>query len=229
MLFINIRDRNNIQVLNHNPSFVSVRGASREYGFEGAKDGVPSIIPMPFSDIEFAHSRNPNLFATGILTFKESEREEVYSVLNISNWKDTIWTEENIENALLYPTKAKMERICTVKDILTIERIRGRMMHLCNAGIRRPIENVINVVNGRWKEIQHGQRVSTLAIFLPEERDEEKNTLKMQNARLEQEMEEMKKMLAALMAAQQPTTPDPTPAPAEAEEKPKTTRKRTAN
>lgn len=229
MLSIKTRDRNNIQVLNYNPNFVSASGVLYGYRFEGAKDGVPSMVPMPFSDIEFAHSKNPYLFATGLLTFREDERDEIYNALNIANWKDTIWTEENIENALLYPTKAKMERICAVKDILTIERIRGRMMHLCNAGIRRPIENVINVVNGRWKEIQHGQRVSTLAIFLPEERDEEKNTLKMQNARLEQEMEEMKKMLAALMAAQQPTTPDPTPAPAEAEEKPKTTRKRTAN
>lgn len=224
VLSINTRNRNNIQVLNYGSSFIGVRGALREFGFEGAKDGVPSMMLMSFADIEYANSKNPSLFANGVLTFREDERDEIYNALNIPNWKETLWTEESIENALLYPTKAKMQRICAVKDILTIERIRGKLTHLLNTGIRRPIENVINVVNGRWKEIQRGERVSAMNILLPEENDEEKNALKAQNDHLAKELEEMKKMMASLLAAQ--GAPVEPPVEEKKEVRPKATTKR---
>jgi hypothetical protein len=206
-----IRDRGNIKVYNSCKSPVSFKGASKEVMFDGAKDGISVMIPLSFIDIEYANSKNTDLFVSGILTFEESERDEIYVALGFPNWKERFWDEEIIEDALMYPTVAKMNRILAVRDVLTIERIRGKMLYLINTSIRKPIDNVIVLVNGRWQELLRGRKISGISVMLPEEReDKEKQRLKTQNETLENELKAMKEQIAMLMAAK-----GVSPAPAE--------------
>ena len=180
-----------------------MKGVSRGYEFDGASNGVPYMIPISFTDIEFANSNNPDLFASGLLMFEEVDRDEVFNALGFSDWRDRVWTEESIENAILYPTKAKMNRILAVRDILTIERIRGKMTYLINTSTRRPIDTVIFLVNSRWQEILRGIKATKLEVRLPEEvEDKEKVELKALNEQMQEQMRIMQEQIAALMAAQ---------------------------
>jgi len=183
--------------------------------FDGARDGISVMVPLSFLDIEFANSKNGDLFVSGILTFEESERDEIYEALGFPNWRERFWDEELIEDALMYPTVAKMNRILAVRDVLTIERIRGKMLSLINTSIRKPIDNVVVLVNARWQELLRGRKVSNLSVILPEEReDKEKQRLKMQNEVLENELKAMKEQIAALVAAQQAASSSADPASA---------------
>ena len=167
---------------------------------------------MSYDDIVTANGQNPDLFVTGMLTFDESERDEIYNSLNFPNWRERFWTEESIENALLYPTKAKMERILAVRDILTIERIRGKMTYFINKGPRRPVDDVIFLVYERCNELFRGIKVSRKQVALPEElEDEEKKSLKKENKDLQEQIKIMQEQIAALMAAQAPVE-SPVPA-----------------
>lgn len=224
MSTIKIEARNNIKVYNYCASRVCAKGTTREFDFLGAKDGVGYMLTMSFDDIVSANSKNPDLFPTGMLVFEESERDEILNLLGHGDWKDRFWTEESIENALLFPTKAKMERILAVRDILTIERIRGKMTYLINVGARRPIEDVINLVNERWSELLRGIKRSRKQVVLPAEvEDTEKKKLKNENKELQDQLKVMQEQIAALMAAQAAS-----PAPAkESPAKKTTTRKKT--
>lgn len=221
MSTIKLKDRSNIKVYNTCANFVSVRGMIREFAFDAAKDGFYPVVNMSYDDIESANNRNPHLFATGILTFDESERDEIYDALHHPNWRETIWTDETIEDALTYPNKEKMDRIIAVRDVLTIDRIRGVMTKLINKG-KRPIDKVVHVVNTRCNEIYTGKKVSEIVIALPdsiEKDDAEKKALKAENDKLAEQMKAMQDQIAALMAAQSnqedkpESEPEPTPSP----------------
>lgn len=163
------------------------------------------MYPISFAELEFSNSRNPELFVTGILTFNENERDEVYTALGHPNWRDKFWSEEDIENALLYPTIAKMNRILAVQDILTIERIRGVLTSLNNSGIRKPIESVTTLVNLRFREILSGKKKTEILAKLPsKEEDKEKEQLKKDKAdlmeQLRKQQEEHERQFAQMQA-----------------------------
>jgi hypothetical protein len=222
VLVIKLRDRNNIKVYNTTASRVCVRAATREYEFEGAVDGVYPMHPMSFADIEYVNSRNPDVFPTGLLTFEESERDEIYQALNHSDWEDRIWDDDMIKDALLRPTKVKMERILAVRDILTIERIRGVMTNIINTSIQKPIDRVIDAVNSRMQEILRGIKRSRLLVVLPEDiakDDVEKSALKKKNDELENQLRAMQEQINALMEMKKEEKPSPVAK--------KTTRKKT--
>lgn len=231
-LVIDIKNRNNIKVYNHCVNRLCMRGAIREYEFSPAQNGVPSMIPMSFTDIEFANSKNPELFVTGLLTFGESERDEIYNALSYPDWQERFWTEEGIEDAILHPTIAKMQKILAVRDILTIERIRGTMTRLINTSIRKPIDKVIDLINGRWQEILRGQRTTRIEVSLPTmlvKEDAEKVALAAQNAELSEKMRALEEQIALLMKAQGASSAAAAPAKGEVK-KPvarKTTKKQT--
>ena len=218
---IKLKDRDNIKVYNTCASIVCMSTPRQEFRFEGASDGVWTMYQMSFADIEFANSRNPELFASGMLTFDESERNEIYCALNHSNWEERFWTDEIIEDALLRPTKAKMDRILAVRDVLTIERIRGVMTYIINTNIQKPIDRVISLVNDRCQELFRGIKKSRLVVILPDsvlKEDAEKKALKEKNDAMEAELRLMKEQIAALMAVQK--APDSAQASAPVAKKP---------
>lgn len=122
--------------------------------------------------------------------FEENEQDEIFNALNYPNWKETVWTEEEVEDVLLYPTIAKMQRVLAVKDINTIERIRGKMVFLNNTNLRKPIQNVIDVVNGRLFEIQRGRMRTELDLKLKIPEDTV-NKMSKENEELKKEKSEM--------------------------------------
>lgn len=215
MSIIKLKDRSNIKVYNTCASRVCLKVISREYDFDAAVDGVYPMYPMSFMDIEYANSRNPEIFVTGMLTFEESERAEIYEALNHPDWRDRIWTDETIEDALIHPTKAKMERILAVRDVLTIERIRGIMTKVANSKTNKILDKVVELVNGRHAEIFAGKKRSQLSVALPEsvlKDDAEKKALKADKENLENKLKEMEEKIALLMAMQS-AAPAPTPEP----------------
>ena len=194
-----------------------MRGVNRDFEFNPAQDGVPSMQTMSFADIEHANGNNPNLFVTGILTFGESERNDIYEELHFPEWQDRFWTEDEIEDALLYPTEKKMLKVLSVQDILTIERIRGVLTKLTNTSIQKPIDRVTTLVNGRWNELLRGQRTTSLEPMLPKNAikdDVEKKALKEENMTLAAQLKAMQEQIAALQAAKStPTTAEKKSAP----------------
>lgn len=213
MSFIKLKDRSNIKVYNTCASRVCLKVISREYDFEAAEGGVYPMYPMSFTDVEYANSRNPEIFASGMLTFEESERDEIYEALNHPDWRDRIWTDETIEDALIHPTKAKMERILAVRDVLTIERIRGIMTKVANSKTNKILDKVVELVNGRHAEIFKGNKRSQLVVAIPEsvlKDDAEKKALKADKENLENKLKEMEEKIALLMAMQSPA-PAPEP------------------
>lgn len=218
-----LADRNNINVYYYGHSYLALEANGHKFEFYGATDDTPTMNTMSFTDIEFANSRSP-VFYTGQLVFGENEREEMFLALGKPNWKETYWSEEDIENVLLRPTVESLNRMLRIRDIHTIERIRGRMTKLKNTALQRPSERVITLVNIRFDEILSGKMVSSKTVTTADAgitpAMEENKVLKEQ---LTKQQEEFARQMAAMQAEiqklkeQAPATvviePEPKPAP----------------
>ena len=58
-----------VKVFNHSISSINLPGQFREYYLEGSR-GVPTVLTMPFSDVEYINSRTP-VFRNGRVQFDE--------------------------------------------------------------------------------------------------------------------------------------------------------------
>ena len=68
-----------VKVFNHSISSINLPGQFREYYLEGSR-GVPTVLTMPFSDVEYINSRTP-VFRNGRVQFDENERDGIYHAL----------------------------------------------------------------------------------------------------------------------------------------------------
>jgi hypothetical protein len=192
---INIKSRNNIKVYYYGRSQLAYEADGRKYLFDGAEDGIPTVQTMSFSTIEAGNSKGL-MFATGTLVFDANEREEIFTALGRTDWRDTYWSEEDVDNLLLHPTVSELNRMLKIRDYPTIERIRGRMTYLKNTALQRPSERVIELVNHRSEEVQKGiiksSKVVTAADAGITKEMEDNSALKSQNAQLKEELEKQK-------------------------------------
>jgi hypothetical protein len=195
-ILINIKDRDNIRVYYYGKSPLALEVNGRRYLFDAAEEGRPSIQMMSFSVIELANSKSP-VFATGTLVFNENERNEIFKALGNPEWQDAYWSEDDIDDLLTRPTVDKLNRMVRIRDMLTIERIRGRMNYLRNTSINPPSERVVGLVNARFDEIQRGILKSTKTVTLA---DTGMSKDAIEAERLHAENEALKKMLAEMNA-----------------------------
>ena len=158
----NYRGKKDIRVYNECPFQVNLVGQRREYIFPPCMDGEPTMNFVDFDEIEYAHSRW-NSFKIGLLTFNEEDREEMYEALGIKNWKETVWFDKDIKDIILNPTLEKMQRVIDIKEMVTLERVRGMMVRFVNEK-RDVSQNVINVINARFKELNSGNISSKIVI-----------------------------------------------------------------
>lgn len=189
-----IQDNQNIKVLNYGTSPVTVKTANREYLFDGAVDGVPTVFYMSFQDIEYINSRS-TVFRTGMLVFEKEQQNEIYVALNIPNWEEVVLFEDIIEDMILNPTEENLKRIIAIKDIFIFERIRGKLVYFINQGTEDVSNKVTDVVNQRFKEINSGVSKSKI-IFKKEVKpivveNEEVQELKAQLAQMQEMMSKM--------------------------------------
>lgn len=188
---MSIRNKKDIKVYNEMPSQVNLVGQYRTYVFPAAVDGVPSMNLVDFADIEYAHSRGI-VFSAGLLVFDESEREEIYKELRMHNWKETVWFEKDIINAIENPTAEIMQKVISINNLITIERFRGKIVYAVNHN--SDISNkVVSIINARHKEISSGQVKSKIVVKSTDTLIKEDPNKKIHE--LEAQIEEMKKMI----------------------------------
>ena len=226
---MNYRGKKDIRVYNECPFQVNLVGQRRDYIFPPCLDGEPTMNFVDFEEIEYAHSRG-KVFNIGLLIFAEEDREGMYEALGVKNWKDKVWTNDEIKDIITHPNLEKMQKVIDVKDLITFERIRGMMVRFVNEK-RDVSQNVINLINARYRELNAGS-VTSKIVIRPTDVEEKVSAdevadLKRQLA----EMQEMMKKLASVSAsteAIEDTTETQTENEAEKVATPKRGRKATA-
>lgn len=118
---------------------------------------------MPFSDVEYVNSRSP-VFRNGTLQFDPSIRDEIYKALYLDNWKDTVLFDEEIERIIRENDMDSAMKFLDVSDVFTIQRIRGHLVGLINDEETDISRRMIDLINGRYDEINRGIRHSKLDI-----------------------------------------------------------------
>ena len=193
---MNYRGKKDIRVYNECPFQVNLIGQRREYIFPPCLDGEPTMNFVDFDEIEYAHSRY-NQFSIGLLIFNEEDREGMYQTLGIKDWQNKVWFNSDIEDIIMHPTLDKMQRVIDIKESITLERVRGMMVRFINEK-RDVSQNVINIVNQRYRELSSGNVKSKIVI---RQADVEQHVSADEVAELKRQLEEMQKMVAAMKDA----------------------------
>ena len=201
-------DLQNITVLNYNENEVFVDSSKEHYKFNASRDGVtPTMQNIPISELQYICS-NTDVIVTGWLTFDEDEKDEIYTALRLPNWRE-ILTNEDISNILTNPTMEGLQRIIDITNLTYFDRVRIVMFRLLNGGVDIS-SKVKNVVDRRYEELQKRQRVSSIILNprIGEKKasNEQVQELSEQNAKLQEQLDEMKKMMAQFMSAQNIST-----------------------
>ena len=201
-------DLQNIKVLNYNENEVFVDSSKEHYKFNASRDGVtPTMQNIPISELQYICS-NTDVIVTGWLTFDEDEKDEIYTALRLPNWRE-ILTNEDISNILTNPTMEGLQRIIDITNLTYFDRVRIVMFRLLNGGVDIS-SKVKNVVDRRYEELQKRQRVSSIILNprIGEKKasNEQVQELSEQNAKLQEQLDEMKKMMAQFMSAQNIST-----------------------
>ena len=201
-------DLQNITVLNYNENEVFVDSSKEHYKFNASRDGVtPTMQNIPISELQYICS-NTDVIVTGWLTFDEDEKDEIYTALRLPNWRE-ILTNEDISNILTNPTMEGLQRIIDITNLTYFDRVRIVMFRLLNSGVDIS-SKVKNVVDRRYEELQKRQRVSSIILNprIGEKKvsNEQVQELSEQNAKLQEQLDEMKKMMAQFMSAQNVST-----------------------
>lgn len=195
-------DTQNINVLNYNENEVFVDSSREHFKFNASRDGkTPTVIPMALSDLQYIAS-NTDIIVTGWLTFDDDVKEEVYKELRIANWKE-ILSNEDIRNILMKPTMEGLQKIINIDNQTYFDRVRITMFKLMNDGVDITTK-VSRIINQRYDELQKRQRKSSIILTKKDttvSADKVKE-LSEQNASLQSQLDEMKKILEQMMSTQ---------------------------
>lgn len=193
---MNYRGKKDIRVFNECPFSVNLVGQRRDYIFPPATDGEPTMNFVDFDEIEYAHSRG-KVFSIGLLTFAEEDREGMYAALGIKDWQNKVWTNNEIEDIIMHPSMDKMQKVIDIRDIISLERVRGMMVRFMNE--KRDIsQNVINIVNARFRELNAGNYNTNIEI---RPADVEQKVSSSEVDELKKQIAEMKALMANMAKA----------------------------
>lgn len=197
-------DIQNINVLNYNEYDVYVDTSREKYKFSASRDGeIPSIVPMPLNELQYIAS-NTNGIHTGLLTFDDEDKEEIFKLLRIPDWKK-ILTNEDIKRILLNPTIEELQQILDIDNQAYFDRIRVIMFKLISNG-ESITKKVSDIIDQRYNELKRKQRISSIVLKKKDEKKyvpyDEVKELTQQNNNLQQQINEMKKMMEKMMSNQ---------------------------
>lgn len=151
-----------IKVYNHNVSGIGMQGQLRDYYLSGSR-GIPTVLTMPFSEVEYINSRTP-AFRSGAVRFDPEVQDDVYKALYLDNWQDTVLFDEEIERIIRENDMDAAAKFVNVTDFATIQRIRGHLVGLENDENIDVSKRMINLINTRYDEINRGIRHSKINI-----------------------------------------------------------------
>lgn len=191
-----------VKVFNHSISSINLPGQFREYYLEGSR-GVPTVLTMPFSDVEYINSRTP-VFRNGRVQFDENERDDIYHALYLDNWKDTVLFDEEIDRIIRENDMDAAARFVKIADVAEIHRVRSHMVALQNDDSAEISNRMIDIINQRYDEINRGIRNSEINLGKAKERAKQD-----EDPRITAMMEQMAALQAQLAAMQ--TAPAPAP------------------
>lgn len=182
-----------ISVLNYNETCVCVSIApGKSIMFEASNYGEPTVIPLPMNEIMFIN--NGYAFKTGLLEFPEEIEDELYQKLRID--KSKVLKLKEIRDILLSPTKEGLIKIVSIDSSANFDRVRSQFQKLKVEGHKLTLD-VADIVNRRSKELLRGKSKSDIQIGDPDIPIENKRV-----SELEKQLEEMKLMMAQMMAIQ---------------------------
>ena len=198
-----------IRVYNYSSSPIILHGMNRDYTVEGRVNEHPMIEDIPEDEVNYINGKS-NVFRTGMLRFDDNDVDSMMEQLREIKWKETLMTEENIEDAILHPTTEKLRRIVACNDRATIERYRAALVRIQNDGVYGVSTIADSVIRKRFTEITNGVTVSKIAV--PEGINVVDNaavaadydTVKSQNEAMAAQIVEMQKQLDELRAAKEP-------------------------
>lgn len=203
---MNYRGKKDVRVFNECPFQVNLVGQRNEYIFPPCMDGEPTMNYIDFDEIEYANSRG-KVFKTGLLTFAESEQEDIYRELSIKDWATSVWRNADIEDIILHPNLDKIQKVIDIRDVNTFERVRGMMVRFVNEGRDVP-QKVINLVNARYRELSSGVLSSKIVVRATDiaqpVASEEVNDLRRQIAEMQKMIEAMTQTKNAQATATEP-------------------------
>lgn len=150
---------------------------------------------------------------TGWLTFDEDVKEEVFKELRITNWQD-ILSNENIADILTNPTMEGLQKIINIENQTYFDRVRIIMFKLMKQGVDITTK-VSRIVEQRYDELRNRQRKSSIVLTKKDTNKayatpDEVKELSDQNAALQNQLNEMKKMMEQMMSMQNTSTPTTT-------------------
>lgn len=190
-------------VLNYNGSPVAVSTRHESYIIPGGSSESPSSMPLSVDEIVQINS-NSNVFKMGLLWFEEEFQEELYKECRIRNWEN-ILRDKEIEDIILHPTLEKLERLLSIENEQYFERCYGIYIGLKNSN-HSIKQNVENVMLARRKELRNRKYKTGILLTKKETSVVSEEVLKEtqeQNVKLTKEVDELKAMVAQLLAAQQ--------------------------
>ena len=194
-------DKDNILVLSYNENKICVSGVNENYIFNPSNGIDPIINVMTLKDLQFINS-STNLFKTGWLTFQDEEKEDIFKELRIRDWK-LILTNENIKDILLNPSIEGLQKLIDISDETYFDRVRI-ILHILITDGEDISSRVKNIVDARYKELLRKQRKTSIVLSSKDTAtsNNQVKELVSQNAELKNQLEEMQKMMAQLMAMQ---------------------------
>lgn len=148
-------------VLNDCNSPVGIETKSGSLLVPGGTPDSPGIMPMMLDDIIYVNSTT-NAFKIGLLHFEKEVEEEMQKTLRNHNWKN-ILTASEIEDIILKPTVAGLQRFININEPAYFERIRGIYIGLRNSGAEIS-QKVGLVIDARYDELLHKKFVSKIQL-----------------------------------------------------------------
>lgn len=190
-------------VLNYSGSPVAVSTRHESHIIPSGNSEEPASIPLSVDEIVQINSNSP-VFKIGLLWFEEEFQEELYKECRIRNWEN-ILRDKEIEDIILHPTLEKLERLLSIENEQYFERCYGIYIGLKNSN-HSIKQNVENVMLARRKELRNRKYKTGILLTKKETSVVSEEVLKEtqeQNVKLTKEVDELKAMVAQLLAAQQ--------------------------
>ena len=198
---MSIKENVSIAVLNYNESNICIPTNISTHILPPAVDGVPSVDYLSFAEINYVNGIS-DCFRTGLVQFEDKDKEEIYSALHFSDWKNII-TNAEIKDILLNPTIEGLQKIIGVTNKSVFDRIRTIFVGLKENPDNDISNRVIKIMETRENEFKREIYKSQI-ILKPKDASEkaiskdEIDAIKEQNAMLMNQLAEMQKMLASM-------------------------------
>lgn len=157
-------DKDMVRVYNRGRCGVALGLQDRSVLLRGTLDSnYPTMETFTLKELEYVNTHTP-VIRNGMIEFNESEREEIYSALRCKDWRDTCIFENDINDMLINPSLEIMQKILSVKDMPTIDRIYAHMEALIAHNAVDVSNRVQMVVRERRKELTNGTLTSKIRV-----------------------------------------------------------------